>query len=765
MKAQAPDFAQFQLWRRAAHRKQFVTINLYAFRNWLAAWPATRRDERKRSIRMALRAEGYGSFDRPYATAAGDRAPSMDIGEMTRAVFSRLRLLVPCLALTLGLALAYALIAPKSYVATMSLLLDPRERVPAGVDAAPMPQNPDPALVESQMRLITSQIVLFKVVDEQRLADEPPGLLGSLFEVVRSVTGAAAPSAEVRRLAAAEKLEKSISMKRSERNYVIDVEVKGRTRQKAIAIAQALADAYLAAKARLTDDVSDRERAAIDRKLEDLRTRVEAAERKAQDYRDKNELVVSDGRSSPEQRLKDANSALVVAHGKRADLEARYAQIKAALAAGLDAQTVNEDLRSPVIEKLRSDYAALARDEAYAQSVLGPRHPSYLTIQKQMESTRAQIRAEQHRIAQATERELKTAREAERTATKLVSTLEISTNKVGDKRVELNDLDRAAAALRTSYEKALAARETVRRDPISAPLAMLISPPSAPMSPSSPKTLPAFLIAFVAGVNLWIASALVAEYRQRRRTDAAPVRLREGARPMSLGAAAASTKLWAPPQRNEHEIPELPRSRGASARAGPGSIAPAMRATGSYRVEIDALFDSLLDALAASGRTPFVLVAGAASGSGASTIALSLAHAACNRGLRTLVVDRNERAPALSDFADDFEPATLRRSGGRARILRRDGDGEILLQPLDADEGVDEGVARDDDVFDLVLIDAGQFRGAARIARETRSIDAMVAVARNGADVARLEEDLDRLGLADLCVAFALTAARARSLR
>lgn len=765
MSAQTPEFAKVQLPRGRLSPKQFVTINLYVFRNWLAAWPAARRDERKRKIRMALRAEGYGSFDRPYATAGDDRAPSMDIGEMSRAVFSRLRLLVPCLALTLGLAFAYALIAPKTYTATMSLLLDPRERVPAGVDAAPMPQNPDSALVESQMRLITSQIVLLKVVDEQHLADEAPGLIGAIFEALRSVTGGAAPGADLRRQAAAERLEKSIAMKRSERNYVIDVEVKGRTRQQAIAIAQALADAYLAAKARLTDDVSDRERAAIDRKLTDLRVRMETAERKAQDYRDKHELVVSEGRSSPEQRLKDANSALVVAHGKRADLEARYAQIRAALAAGLDAQTVNEDLRSPVIEKLRSDYAALARDEAYAQSVLGPRHPSYLTIQKQMESTRAQIRAEQHRIAQATERELKTAREAERTATKLVSSLEVSTNKVGDKRVELNDLDRAAAALRTSYEKALAARETVRRDPISAPLAMLISPPSAPMAPSSPKTLPAFLIAFVAGVNLWIAAALVAEYRLRQRSVAPATRLRDVRRPTSLGAAAASAKLWTPPPRKEHEIPEFPRSRGASARAGPASVAPAMRTSGAYRAEIDVLFDSLLDALAASGRAPFVVVGGAASGSGASTIALSLAHAACNRGLRVLVVDRNARAPALSDFADDFEPATLRRSGATARILRRDGDGEILLQPLDADEGPDDGVDHDDDAFDLVLIDAGQFRAAARIARDSRSIDAMVAVARNGADLARVEEELERLGLADLCVALALTEARGRSRR
>jgi len=685
----------------------------------------------------------------------------MDIGEMGRAVFSRLRLLLPCLALSLGLALAYALLAPTTYTATMSLLIDPRERVPAGIDAAPMPQNPDAALVESQMRLITSLPVLLKVVDEQHLADEPIGIVGAVVEALRSITGGAAPTSDTRRQAAAERLDKAIAMKRSERNYVIDVEVKGRTRQKAIAVAQSLADAYLAAKLRLTDDVSDRERALIDRKLNDLRTRVEAAERKAQEYRNENDLVVTDGRSSPEQQLKDANSALVVAQGKRADIEARYTQLKAALAAGVDAQTMNQDLRSPVIEKLRSDYAALARDEAYAQSVLGPRHPSYLTIQKQMESTRAQIRAEQQRIALATERDLRTARENERAASRLVATLEVSTNKVGDKRVELNDLDRAAAALRTSYEKALAARETVRRDPISAPLAMLISPPSAPMSPSSPKTLPAFIIAFVAGVNLWIASALVSEYRLRRANAARPMRTRDAVRPNSLSAAAASEKLWTP-RRSEHDIPELPRLRGATARAGPASIAPAMRTAGPYRAEIDAIFDSLLDALAASGRTPFVIVSGAASGSGASTLVLSLAHAACNRGLRVLVVDRNERTPTLSDFAEDFEPVAQPRGRENMRVLRRDRKGEILLQPIEG-EDMGDRATRDDGSLDLVLIDAGQFRAAARLARESGSIDAMVGVARNGSDVARLEDDLDRLGLSDLCVALAFNAARGRS--
>jgi len=42
--------------------------------------------------------------------------------------------------------------------------------------------------------------------------------------------------------------------------------------------------------------------------------------------------VLSDGRISPEQQLKDANDALVVARGKRGEVEAAYEQVKAALA-------------------------------------------------------------------------------------------------------------------------------------------------------------------------------------------------------------------------------------------------------------------------------------------------------------------------------------------------------------------------------------------------------------------------------------------------
>ena len=46
-----------------------------------------------------------------------------------------------------------------------------------------------------------------------------------------------------------------------------------------------------------------------------------------------------------------------------------------------------------------------------------------------------------------------------------------------------------------------------------------------------------------------------------------------------------------------------------------------------------------------------------------------------------------------------------------------------------------------------------------------RAVDAMVAVARNGSDVARVQDDLERLGLIDLCVALVFNSPRGRSAR
>ena len=76
---------------------------------------------------------------------------------------------LPCMAIAGALCLAYLVTAPTRYAATMSIFIDPRERPQPGLDAQPMPQNPDIALVESEMRILVSKAVLRKLVETQNL--------------------------------------------------------------------------------------------------------------------------------------------------------------------------------------------------------------------------------------------------------------------------------------------------------------------------------------------------------------------------------------------------------------------------------------------------------------------------------------------------------------------------------------------------------------------------------------------------------------------
>lgn len=697
--------------------------------------------------------------DAPYRSYRSDwdgpePVPTMDLGDVVRAVTSRLRLAPICLAAALAVAGAYIVLSPKAYTATMSILIDPRERVPAGVDAAPMPQNPDPALVESQTRLLTSRPVLRKAVEAERLQDERGSFLGELLATIRALfepsDGPSGPDARIEK--AVDRLEKDVSTKRGERTYVIDVDVKGRTREKAVRTAQALADAFIAAQARMADDVAKKSDAFLDAKIADLRARVEDAERKAQAYRQSHGLVLTEGRTSPEQRLKDANSALVAAQGKRAEVEARVRQSRGFASRDLAADGADA-LQSPVIEKLRAEYSALARDQAYARSVLGPRHPTFLTVEQQLASVRAQIRAEEQRILQANERELRAARAAEETAARLVASLEAKTNEVGDERLGLTELDRAAATLRANYEKTLSARENVRKDAVPSPTAVVIDPPTAPASPSSPKTIPALLIALGAGFNLWIVAALVAEYRARRADGAAPVRSFAPDAPDARGVARASPARTAnrrrtAPRRDERSAPGAlstpdlwrarPRAAGENWRSGPtrlAAVGAAMRRRNGYSRAVEAIHAQLRDRLnGAEGPPPALCVLSDQRGDGATTLALSLAHAACNAGERVLLVDDDRDEGALTAFASGFKPAPVPGLRQPARRLRRDeaSGGEILCLSVGREGDLDEALDAFSDV-DLAIVDGGARGRGDRALTRLAGADAVLIATQAGA--------------------------------
>ncbi len=683
----------------------------------------------------------------------------MDIGDLYNAVARRWRLLAPALAVTMSLAGVYIAVTPARYAASMSFLVDTRERPPIGVDAQPIAQNPDTGLIESQMRLLTSNEVLRRTVNDQQLRFDPefaPGQSLGLVSRIKALLGIAPPKPDNAIDNIVETLGRAITTKRSEKSYVIDVEVKASSPEKAERLARALANAYYETQSKLGDDIADKESEWLDKKIVDFRTRLEQAEQRVEEYRKSQSILITDGHTSLEQQLKDANSALVEARGKRAETEAKFAQLQAAIRNGGSIGGLSEAIHSPMIEKLRGDYAALSRDAAYAESTLGPRHPSYVIIKAQMASLRTQITAEMRRISVAQDHDLKAARSTERAAEQFVADLQKSINDSGSRRLELNELERQAAAVRDRYEKALAARENVHREVVSSPNGVMIDQPIAQKTKVSPRTLPALIIAFAAGLNLWIAGALVLEFLERKRVravapsaqpaEAAASRQAKGFPEERMGATDAQPSAenrWRADEEATPIVVPLPTFDARHVTVGrihsgdAGLILRArkiMESPGTpYRLAIMDLYDSLWT-VPILRTAPVVAIAANVKGVGVSTTALSLALLACSQGDRVLLMDCNPQHPTFATLLPKLAPVKKRFGFDRPLFLyRREhaGTGEILLSQLDA---LKQDWPREryfKSKFDLVILDCGVLTEAGQGLPPAEEIDAVTMIERD----------------------------------
>jgi polysaccharide biosynthesis transport protein len=184
----------------------------------------------------------------------------------------------------------------------------------------------------------------------------------------------------------------------------------------------------------------------------------------------------------------------------------------------------------------------------------------------------------------------------------------------------------------------------------------------------------------------------------------------------------------------------------------------AMTADAPYAAAINALRDRLTERLVEGAHAPVVAIVSRARGDGASTVALSLAHALSAAGRRALLVDCDHRRPTLSAYARRLRKVIVDSPGQVASILRRDAasGGEALILPLAA-PGQAALTARLHARFDWVVLDCGPIAGADALLAHEKTVDAAVIVDAAATDAAALETAAERAGIGALIAGVART--------
>jgi len=632
------------------------------------------------------------AYDQPLEQAsASDRATarsagSFDVFDLTRLLWRRrlmitsAALICACVSVTIGKSLS-----PK-YTATAQLYVDPRELQLVDRELTPRAQDVSglAMVVESQARLITSNSVLLQVIESTHLDRDPEfgGASNGLMSALSGLFGIEERAGSEARLAqtgALEALNRHITIRKTDRSFVVDIEVWSSEPAKAAALANALAGAYLAESRSSQATAARRATSDLSGRLKELQERLRNAENALATYKAQNNFVGTQDTLISDQQLSASNQRLATARAQALDAQARLDQIEASRRASTDPGAIPEALQSPTIANLRAQYAEARKRYAELTAELGPRHPALRQNEKQVDDLRRIISEEVERFAQAARNDLTRARDYEASLNKALDTQKRQSVELSQASVRLRELEREVEASRDVYQSFLKrSRETQEQESLNTSAARIIGEATVPQRRSFPPAMS--LIAMIGLLFGGLAAAgwiILIDRLRPQASKPAPADGKEGPRqpappqpseataPEPVAIAAVEKPLIARLQNSD-----VIRTLGGILTSGDVTDVtklgwPTLR-TGQPST---ALVRALREIRAAAARKtpavamPVVAMIGAGDGNDRSIVALNFALAIADDDAKVLLIDADREAGTLSRRLNRFGKSPPGRRG------------------------------------------------------------------------------------------------------
>ena len=627
-------------------------------------------------------------YDQPINQAGPDERKSLprsgagfSVLELVRLLWRRrvaivtAALIGACAAVAIGKSLT-----PK-FAATAQLYVDPRELQLVDRELTPRTQDLSglAMVVESQARLITSNSVLLRVIQDTHIDKDPEfggvsrGILASLlglFGLELHSTGETKPA----ETAALDALNRHISVRKTDRSFIVDVEVWSHDPAKAAMLANAVSNAYLkesktsqaTAARRATSDLSGR--------LKELQGRLRNAENALATYKAQNNFVGTQDTAISDQQLSASNQRLAAAHALTLDAQAKYDQIEASRRTAADAGAIPEALQSPTIANLRAQYAEARKRYAELASELGPLHPALRQMEKQVDDVRRTINEEVERFAQSAKNDLTRARDYEASLSKALDAQKHQSVELSQASVRLRELEREVDASRDVYQSFLKrSRETEEQESLNTSSARIIGEATVPQRRSFPPAMSLLaMIGLIFGTLAASAWSVAAERLQPETGVPQPAASAPPApkqspekQPHPQSAVAAVEK----PLIARLQESDVMRTLGGILKsAGTPDVTrlgwPTLRAGLPLMSFLNAMRDirATLAKRTPANAMPVMAIIGAGTGKDRSIAALNIALAAARDGAKVLMIDADHAMHPLSNKLNGLgksEPSRL----------------------------------------------------------------------------------------------------------
>jgi capsular exopolysaccharide synthesis family protein len=592
--------------------------------------------------------------------AQSDQQAKLFFIDVLAAIHRRWRAAAIVAAATVVLAIIGAFLVTPLYKSTATIMLDTRHENVVDLQAVLSNLPADTFVVDSEVELLRSPALSKRVIAKLNLDRDPefnatlrPATIFSeisdgvkaaihntlVFFGLVPVSGLDAEQRQQE--AVVEAFQQNLDVERTGLTYVITVSFWSQDAEKAVRIANALADAYVDQQKELKLQATRQANALLQKRIDSLRERVRTAEKAVADYKAKHGLLNAVGAPLTEQEISALNAQLAVARSDEAQQEGRLAAALAQAHQGGN-NAIGQASTSDTIRALRTQEAEILQQEADLRSRYGPLHPALIKIEQQRAAIQSAINSEISRVVAAQRAETQAAQQRSGSLQASVDRDRAILALNNGAGVELAELERDADAVRSLYQSFLTRfQQTSAQEGMQDADAAVVSRATIPLKPSFPSWLLVLAAAFVLASMAAAATIALLEMMDR------------GVRSPETAEQDFGLPVLATVPRIAHEDPaayavEKPLSNYAEA----------------FRNLRTALF------LSRDGRAPKVIaLTSAVPGEGKTTTALSLGRQTAVSGARVVIVDADLRRRSLSmRIPRRVERGLLELVAGRASL-------------------------------------------------------------------------------------------------
>lgn len=433
----------------------------------------------------------------------------MNIQQFLLALRARFGVFALVLVATVLAATVVSLLLPKSYKATVSLLVDAKDEQSLSNVLRPLvlPQE-RLSYMQTQMDIITSKKVTRKVVQDLKLAENP--LTRAALEAEAGDGG----SIEDRLV---ENLLNKLKVEPSQSN-VIQASFSSADPRFSALVANAFAKAYIDTMLELRVEPTRQAAAWFDEQLKTLRANLEDAQAKLTDYHQRQGIVSADERSDIEStRLGLLSDQVARAQEQTFQWNSREQQARRFLGQGGGPDRLPDVLDNPFIQKLKTD---LLHGEARLRELAtqyGANHPQYQRQVSENQSLREKLDSEMRKVVAGIESSARQSRQREADLAKAMAAQRARLLELKEGRNELTVLRRNVESAERAYDTAMQRSVVSQVDSrASQTNVTVLNPAFVPGAPSHPKVVLNIVLSLLVGTMLGIGIVTLMEMFDRR---------------------------------------------------------------------------------------------------------------------------------------------------------------------------------------------------------------------------------------------------------